>query len=160
MFLIFAVLLWVPDGTLVMSSKPGTLVGNIAKRMTGGDKYTHIGIVFNNHVYESDWPIAKKTPVHLYGKARTVNDYYYPKQPISNVAAMMDVAERELGKPYKLRNYLNPRSKPTYGTYCSPYVAKVFTDSGTPIPKYYGYEPQRLLSFLNNRYYFHHQVKR
>lgn len=150
----------VPNGTLVMSNKPNTLVGNIAKRITNGAKYTHIGIVFDGYVYESDYPRSQRVPIHLYGKPKTVNDYYYPVKEFPNIQAMKQVAIAELNKPYRLRNYFRPRSKPTYGTWCSPYVAKIFDDSGIPIPKEVGHEPQRLLNYLRNHYYFHHQVKR
>ncbi|MFK5173533.1 hypothetical protein ACI3QN_13550, partial [Propionibacterium freudenreichii] len=75
---------------LVMSSKPGTIVGNVAKRLTGGDQYTHAAIVVDNHIYELDWPRARRTPVANYGKPRAIYHYYSPVVPYtpSQVAAM------------------------------------------------------------------------
>ena len=54
-----------PDGTLVFSSKKG-LIGRVAKRITGGDQYTHVGIIIDGYIYEQDFPKSKKTPLSYY----------------------------------------------------------------------------------------------
>ena len=151
-----------PDGTLVFSSKKG-IVGRVAKRMTGGDQYTHVGVVIDGLVYESDWPRAHAVPVASYGKPRTTNDYYIPKVPYttSEVAAMRADARRNLGKPYKLRNYLRPGTKKTYGTWCSPYAASVIAASGRfLVSSYDGYEPQNLLRKVSSGYVLRTRIKK
>ena len=152
-----------PDGTLVMSNKPGTIVGNIAKRMTGGNEYTHIAIIFDDLVYELDWPRVKN-PVHFskYGKPRTVNDYYIPIIPYTNQQAndMVMYAKSKIGQPYQLRNYLNPNSRKTVGEWCSPYVAAVLKSGGVNITEWEGREPQRILNKLRHNYKLITRVRR
>jgi len=151
-----------PDGTLIFSSKKG-LIGRVAKNMTGGDQYTHVGVVIDGYVYESDWPRAHAVPVANYGKPRTTNDYYIPKVPFSvvEVAAMRANAQINLGKPYKLRNYLRPRSKKTDGTWCSPYSAGVISASGRyQLSQHDGYEPQNLLRAVRSGYTFRSRIVR
>ena len=151
-----------PDGTLVFSSKQG-LVGNVAKRITGGDQYTHVGIVIDGLVYESDWPRARAIPVSSYGKPRTTNDFYVPEIPYSDqeVAQMRSEARANLGKPYRLRNYFRPGTKQTDGTWCSPYSADVVRASGRfQISSYDGYEPQNLLRKVSSGYRLQARIKK
>ena len=145
-----------PDGTLIFSSKNGP-VGRIAKRITGGDQYTHIAIVIDNIVYESDWPRAKATHVSRYGKPRTTNDYYIPNNAYSTkeVKAMLNNAKANLGKPYRLKNYIYPNSRPTNGTWCSPYTSNVLESSGRYMfTQHDRYEPQNLFTKIRNDYSF------
>jgi hypothetical protein len=80
-----------PDGTIVLSSKKG-LVGRVAKRITGGDQYTHSQIILGGRLYESDWPRAKVGPIENY-KRRTTNDYYVPVAPYSPSEVQVDAGE-------------------------------------------------------------------
>jgi hypothetical protein len=136
-----------PDGTIIMSSKKG-LVGRIAKRLTGGDQYTHSAIVFDGYAYESDWPRAKRTPVGSYGKRGTTNDYFIPTGPVS-VDAMRAKANSMLGQPYRLRNYFRPGSPKVHGTWCSPYVGQVLNAGGYQLSPQQYHEPQSLLQAVS-----------
>lgn len=148
-----------PDGTIVMSNKPNTLVGRIAKRIAGGDHYTHIGVVIDGYVYESDWPRAKRTPVGQYGNRRTVNDYYVPTVPL-NVEAMRAKANSMVGQRYQLRNYLNPNSPKTQGTWCSPFAGQILNAGGYNLTPSQYYEPQNIINAVRSQYQFRHQVRR
>lgn len=149
-----------PDGTLVLSSKKG-LVGRIAKRVTGGDQYTHIGIIIDNKLYESDWPRAKVGPITH--KLRTTNDYYYPNTPYTaiEIDAMRNKAKSLVGRPYNLRNYRIPGSKKTYGTWCSPFVGQVLNASGRyNLSSHDYYEPQNVINNITNDYNLRYRVYR
>ena len=151
-----------PDGTLVFSSKKG-LVGRVAKRITGGDQYTHVGVIIDGMVYESDFPKSKATPVHLYGKWRTTNDFYIPTHLYSDeqVTRMRANAQANLGKPYRLRNYINPRTPKTDGTWCSPYAGTVINQTGRfRLNSNDLYEPQNLLMKVSPYYRLHSRVVR
>ena len=153
---------YVPDGTLVMSNKKG-LIGRIARRITGGDQYTHVGIVIDGKVCESDFPFVKCTPVGQYGKRRTTNDYFVPAVAYSptEVSAMRHAAVSRIGQPYRLRNYFFPRSRPTNGTWCSPYVGNVLNASGRyGLSSYDMYEPQNILRRVGGQYIFSNRVVR
>lgn len=133
-----------------------TVVGRVAKRITGGDKYTHVGIVLNGYVYEADWPRVKKTPVSGYkSNRRRVNvDVYAPSRPFSQaeVQAMVNHAEGKLGQKYGLRSYFRPGAKAN-GTWCSPYVKDVLNASGRyNLSNGDGHEPQNLLGAINSDY--------
>lgn len=151
----------VPDGTLVFSSKRG-IVGRVAKRITGGDQYTHVGIIFGNYVYESDWPRAKRTPVSSYGKRGSTNDYYVPASPIGpqQLNAMRAKAQSMLGQPYRLRGYFRPSTRPTDGTWCSPFVGYVLNAGGSSLSASDRHEPQTLLDRVDGGYRFHTRTRR
>ena len=151
-----------PSGTLVFSSKK-SLVGRIAERLTGGDQYTHVSIVIDGLVYESDWPRAKKVRVSQYGKHRATYDYFIPKNPYSQdeINRMRSKAESELGKPYQLRNYFNPNSRKTKGTWCSPYVGNVLNASGRyRFTKQTMHEPQGIFNRIKSQHQFSSRIKR
>lgn len=152
-----------PDGTLVFSSKPNTLVGNIAKRMTNNAQYTHIGIIFDNMVYESDWPRVQRTPVSQYGKRKTVNDYYIPSSPFSKdeIDRMKNHATSRLGEPYQLRDYLRKNSRrTTRGTWCSIYVGEVMNQGRYRFSFQQMFEPQKLSNLIAGQYIFTKRVFR
>lgn len=150
-----------PDGTLVFSSKRGP-IGRIAQRITGGDQYTHVGVVIDGYVYESDWPRSKRTPVAQYGKARTTNDYYTPAQPLSpqTIDAMRAQANATLGQPYRLRGYFNPARTHADGTWCSPYAGRVLQAGGVQLSTSDYHEPQNLLGRVRDQYRFSNRVRR
>jgi hypothetical protein len=147
-----------PDGTIVLSNKKG-IVGRVARRITGGDEYTHVGIVIDGYVYESDYPRSKRTPVAQYGKRRTTNDYYHPIHPV-DVGAMRDKANSMLGLPYSLKNYVRPGSVVEQGMWCSPFVGKVLNAGGFRLSEQDYYEPQNLLQSVGSQYRFYSRVNR
>jgi hypothetical protein len=150
-----------PDGTLVFSSKKG-LIGRVAKRITGGDQYTHVGIIIDGYIYEQDFPKSKKTPLSYYRyKPRSTNDFYVPATPFSQdeVAKMKMYAESHLGQSYQLRNYFRPGSRKTSGNWCSPWTGKVLNSSGKFNISYSGYfEPQNLLNCVRKDYHLHRRL--
>ena len=150
-----------PDGTLIFQSKKG-LIGNIAKRMTKGDRYTHVAIVIDNQVWESDWPRAKRSPISNYGKRRSTNDYYIPINPLSSssISAMRKKAQSLIGKPYRLRNYLRPNSPRTQGTWCSPFVGQILNAGGYSLSSQEYHEPQNLLHTIQPNYQFLKRVRK
>lgn len=113
----------------IVFSNSKSLVGRIAKQLTGGDRYTHVGLVVNGYVYESDWPVSRKTPVSQYGKRGGTYDYYSLGLSTAEKQAVLRNASKELGKPYQLKNYFWPRSRNTTGTYCSPFVGRILDQS-------------------------------
>ncbi|TWT91402.1 C40 family peptidase [Neorhodopirellula pilleata] len=150
----------VPDGTLVFSNKKG-IVGRVARRITGGDRYTHVGIVFDGYVYESDWPRSKRTPVQSYGKPGSTNDYYAPSTPIDRdrLAAMRSQANATLGTPYRLRGYFRP-GVTSAGTWCSPYVGRILAAGGSSLSNHDRHEPQNLLRRVGGDHRLSSRVRR
>ena len=139
------------DGTLLLSSKPNTLVGNVARRLTGGDKYTHIAVVIEDIVYESNWPRSKATAISSYGHKKEIVHYYEPKIPYTKeeIEKMRITSKSEIGKPYRLKNYLWPNSREVDGGWCSPFVGKVLNASGRyRLNKNQTYEPQNLIDSI------------
>lgn len=147
-----------PDGTLVFSNKPGTIVGNIARRLADGDHYTHVGWVYRNRVYEMDFPRALSVPVSQYGKRGTVNDYYVPTAPVQGLAQMHVAAQSMMGQRYGLRGFLRPSKRP--GVWCSPFVGKVLNAGGHNIPPAIYHKPQTLLNHLRPNVRLAHRVVR
>jgi hypothetical protein len=145
------------SGTIVLSSKTG-LVGRIAKRISGGDHYTHVGIVIDGYVYESDWPRAKKTPVSQYGKRGSTNDYYAPTKSL-DVDTMRQKAESMLGTRYSLRSYFHPDRK-SNGTWCSPFSGEVLNAGGCNLTPAQYHEPQNIYETLRSEYNFESRVVR
>lgn len=150
-----------PDGTLVLSQSRG-LIGRIAKRITG-DHYTHIGIVIDGKIYESDWPRTKRSPIRGYGRRKATYDFYVPNTPYSSheVARMRSYATSKLGQPYQLRNYFRPGTRPTKGTWCSPFVGKVLNSSGRHrLSTGQSWEPQNVINTLRSQHHFSGRIGR
>jgi len=148
----------IESGTLVFSNK-SSLVGRIAKRVSGGDHYTHVGIVIDGYVYESDWPRSKKTPVNQYGKRFTTNDYYRPNHAL-DVTAMRSTAESMLGQRYSLKNYFRPGSQPSNGTWCSPFAGRVLNSGGYNLTPTQFHEPQAIYNTIRPQFSFVQRVTR
>lgn len=151
-----------PDGTLVLSSKRG-IVGRVAKRITGGDSYTHVAIVIDGYVYEMDYPKPKRSPVGQYGKRRTTNDYYVPlvTYSASEVASMRTAIANSSGQRYGLKAYF--RTKPTdpKWTWCSPYVGRTLNATGRyRLSSSQFHEPQNLIGSVAGGYRFHSRVRK
>lgn len=153
-----------PDGTLISSNKPGTLVGNIARRQTSGEHYTHIAIVIDGLAYEKDFGVKTPKPASQYGKPRTVNDYYIPIAPIPKhqIDVMRIVMKDNMRQPYQLRDFFRRSNKQTTnGDWCSTAVGKAFKAAGYNIDQYNeGFTPQRLLNSVNHNYKLHTRIRR
>lgn len=150
-----------PDGTIVFSYSTN-IIGRIAKRITKGDHYTHVGIVIDGMIYESDWPRAKRSPIRDYGKRKCVYDFYVPlfRYTEEEVDRMRRKAKAELGKPYQLRNYIRPWTRKTEGTWCSPYVTAVLNATGYwRLSSKDAYEPQNLYQAVIRHYAYHSTIK-
>lgn len=57
-----------PDGTLVYSSKPGSVVGRVAQRWASRAQgyratHTHVGIVLGGRVYHANYPRVEAKPI-------------------------------------------------------------------------------------------------
>lgn len=151
-----------PNGTLLFSSSK-SLVGRIARNMTGGDQYTHTAIVIDNYVYEADWPRVKRTHVNSYGKRGSTNDFYIPKIEFTQdeVNKMRAKATSLIGTPYRLRNYFRPNSRPVNGTWCSPFTGIVLNSSGRyRISQREMFEPQDLFHKTQIDYNFKTQIRK
>jgi hypothetical protein len=137
-----------PDGTIVFSSKPGTVIGNVAKRLASNAQgfrasYTHVGIVFGNRVYHSDFPRVHSFPLghHKRGEAVTYQlptSSYTPQQ----IAAMKAYAQSQIGQPYRLRGFL--RRDGSEG-WCSTFVGQVLNRGGHQITKQQRFTPDNLM---------------
>lgn len=136
-----------PDGTLVFSSKPGTVIGNVAKRMAARAqgfpaKATHVGIVLGGRVYHCDFPRVTSFPVGV-TKRGEVARYQLPARQYTaaQVAAMTLYAQSQIGKPYKLRGFL--RRDGSEG-WCSTFVGNVLNHGGHNITKQQRFTPDNL----------------
>ena len=112
LLLLSILLLQVPDGTLVLSSKPGTIIGNVANRMATKAqgypaKYTHIGIVLEGKVYHSDYPRVTTRPLNSFKRHEQAH-YSLPGIPYSaqQLATKTKYANSQLGQPYRLRGFI------------------------------------------------------
>lgn len=137
-----------PDGTLVFSSKPGAIIGNVAKRMAGraqrfGARYTHVGIVLSGRVYHSDYPVVAVKPIGTF-KRGEVAVYQLPTRPYtpSQVAAMKAYAQSQLGQRYRLHGFI--RRDGSEG-WCSTFVGQVLNRGGHAITKQQRFTPDNLL---------------
>jgi hypothetical protein len=138
-----------PDGTLVFSNKPGTIIGNAAiasaSKVQGYPaKYTHCGIIFNGYIYHSDFPVvAKRTKLKPGEQATFVlpNRYY----TIGEINSMRRYADSQLGKRYSLRGY---RLRNGEEGWCSPFVKNVLNQSGHNLTYKDGFTPDNLLKAI------------
>ncbi|MEM1225921.1 MAG: hypothetical protein AAGJ40_09490 [Planctomycetota bacterium] len=145
-----------PDGTLVLSSKRG-IVGRVAKSITGGDQYTHIGIVIDGRVHDMDYPRPHSTSIRSYGKRGSTNDYYVPTTPYTaaQVAAMRLSVQSRTGQRYGLRAYLGRSRASSLFTWCSPYVGKTLNASGRyRLSTNQYHEPQNVIASVGGGYRF------
>lgn len=146
---IISLMCGLPDGTLVLSNKPGTLVGNVAldsasKAQGYPAQYTHIGIVLEGKIYHMDFPRACIRDGFKPGEKVT---YYLPPKPYTQaqVKAMVRYAKSQLGKRYSLRGY---RRRDGTGGWCSPYVKDILKQAGHNLSYQDGFTPDNLLRAL------------
>lgn len=136
-----------PDGTLVYSSKPNTIIGNVAKRWAARAQgyratHTHVGIVLGGRVYHADYPRVEAKPIgsRKHGESVTYqlpSRNYTPQQ----VQSMRSYARSQIGQPYRLRGFI--RSDGQEG-WCSPFVKNVLNRGGHNLSYQDGFTPDNL----------------
>lgn len=138
-----------PDGTLVFSSKPGSLVGGVANRMATRSQgfraeSTHVGVIIGGRVYHSDYPRVGTVRVGVL-KRGEVARYVVPAVPFSRVEveAMRRHASSRIGERYRLRGFLRPDG--VTGGYCSPFVRDVLRAGGMRLSYRDGFTPDLLM---------------
>jgi len=136
-----------PDGTLVFSSKPGTVIGNVAQQMaTQAQGYsahhTHVGIILGGRVYHSDYPRVHSYAVG-HSKPGELVSYQLPTRNYTpqQIAAMRSYAQSQLGQPYRLRGFL--RRDGSEG-WCSTFVGQVLNRGGHSISATERFTPDNL----------------
>jgi hypothetical protein len=137
-----------PDGTLVFSNKPGTVIGNVAQRMATKaqgyhSRYTHVGIVLDGVVYHSDYPRVTTRSVHARKRFESMT-YQLPARQYTpqQIASMKAYARSQLGQPYRLRGFL--RRDGSEG-WCSTFVGQVLNQAGHNMTKQQRFTPDNLL---------------
>jgi hypothetical protein len=137
-----------PDGTLVFSRKPGTVIGNVAQRMATKaqgyhSRYTHVGIVLDGVVYHSDYPRVATRAVHDRKRFESMT-YQLPARQYTpqQIASMKAYARSQLGQPYRLRGFL--RRDGSEG-WCSTFVGQVLNRGGHSIDKRQRFTPDNLM---------------
>jgi hypothetical protein len=138
-----------PDGTLVFSNKPGTLVGNIALRSASKAqgylaKYTHVGIIFGGIIYHSDFPVVT-TRTKLKIGERAIFILPVKNYSVDEINLMLNYANSQLGKRYSLRGY---RLRNGEEGWCSPFVKNVLNAGGHRLSYRDGFTPDNLLRAL------------
>lgn len=136
-----------PDGTLVYSSKPNTIIGNVAKRWAARAQgyratHTHVGIVLGGRVYHADYPRVEAKPIgsRKHGEAVT---YQLPSRNYTaqQVQSMRSYAQSQIGQPYRLRGFI--RRDGSEG-WCSTFVGQVLDRGGHNITKQQRFTPDNL----------------
>jgi hypothetical protein len=152
-----------PDGTLVLSSKPGTIIGNVAQRMASRaqgyrSKYTHIGVVIEGRIYHSDYPRVASIAVGAHKRGERA-DYYAPATPYTpqQVAAMKSYAQSQIGQPYRLRGF---RLRNGEEGWCSTFAGQVLNRGGYNIGKSQRFTPDGVLNSVRSRYRFVRSIQR
>jgi hypothetical protein len=137
-----------PDGTLVFSSKPGTVIGNVAKRMAARAQgysahYTHVGIVLGGRVYHADFPRVTHYRIGDHKRGELVS-YQLPARQYtpSQVASMKHYAQSQIGRPYRLRGFI--RRDGSEG-WCSTFVGQVLNRGGHEIDFRGRFTPDNLM---------------
>jgi hypothetical protein len=137
-----------PDGTIVYSSKPNSVVGRVAQRMaTRAQGYrathTHVGITLGGRVYHADYPRVEAKPIGQF-KRGEIASYQLPTRNYTpqQVAAMRFYAQSQVGQPYRLRGFL--RRDGSEG-WCSTFVGQVLNRGGHSISKRDRFTPDNLM---------------
>lgn len=140
-----------PDGTLVMSSKPGTIVGNVAQRMATRaqgykSRYTHVGIILGGRIYHADFPRFGAIAIGAHKRGEKA-DYYAPtnRYTAEQVAAMKAYAQSQVGQAYRLRGFI---FRTDDDRYCSPFAKNVLKHAGHDLTRQDGLTPDNLIRAL------------
>ena len=138
-----------PDGTLVFSNKPGTLVGNIALRSASKAqgyqaKWTHVGFILDGKIYHSDFPVTTTRTSFKRGEKGIfiLPSRKYTDQEIYN---MKKYANSQLGKRYSLRGF---RLRNGEEGWCSTFVGQVLNQAGHNITKQQRFTPDNLIEVV------------
>lgn len=152
-----------PDGTLVMSSKPGTIIGNVAQRMATRaqgyrSQYTHVGVVIQGRIYHSDFPRVGSIAVGAHKRGERA-DYYVPTRQYTpqQVAAMKSYAQSQVGQPYRLRGF---RLRNGEEGWCSTFAGQALNRAGYNIGKSQRFTPDGVLNSVRSRYRFSGSIQR
>jgi len=136
-----------PDGTVVYSSKPGSVIGRVAQRWaTRAQGYhardTHVGIVLGGRVYHADYPRVTSYPVGQH-KSGVVTRYEMPSRQYSpkQIDAMTRYAQSQIGQPYRLTGFI--RNDGSEG-WCSQFVRRVKERGGHKLSYRDGFTPDNL----------------
>ena len=140
-----------PDGTLVFSAKPGTIIGNVAMGMASNaqgsaSRFTHVGIILNNRVYHADYPwVSTRKIGSLKLGERAI--YVVPTRAYSVKESnrMLAYAVSQIGKRYRLKGFI--RCDGTEG-WCSPFVKNVLNAGGYRLTYRDGFTPDNLLKAI------------
>jgi hypothetical protein len=148
---------YVPDGTVVFSELH-TPFGRIVERFVG-HPYTHVAIVLDGQLYEAGLPVVRSKPYQNQGIKGGKYDYFYPLKPYSQVeiAGMRTYLNSQLGRPYRLATWINPRLPRQRGIYCSELVLGAINSSGRyTLPRATGYDPASLYQAIapEHRYFY------
>lgn len=143
-----------PDGAVLMyrSHSPS---GRALSRYLESP-FCHIGIVLDNHVYEATPPAVRRLPLDGYRYGQMQIDAYLPKRPFSSidVGRMRREANRQLGRPYRLRRFFRPGAQYDPGTWCSRFTADVLGATSRYEFRYDQYhEPQDVFDVIEGDYY-------
>jgi hypothetical protein len=144
-----------PDGSLVFSGLR-TPFGRLVERFVG-HPYTHVGIVVDGRVYEATLPRVKSSPAAAPGLRGGFYHWYSPDFPFSSreSAGVREYVAGQVGRPYGLATWVNPRVSAQRGIYCSEFAAQALTASGRyRLPRAAGYDPAALLRSVGSDYRF------
>lgn len=137
-----------PDGTLVYSSKPNTVIGNVAKRWAARAQgyratHTHVGIVLGGRVYHADYPRVESKPIGS-RKLGEVVTYQLPTRNYTpqQVQAMRNYAQSQIGQPYRLRGFIRGNGEEGW---CSQFARRVLEQGGHNLSYQDGFTPDNLL---------------
>jgi hypothetical protein len=136
-----------PDGTVIYSSKPGSVIGRVAQRWATRAqgypaRYTHVGIVLGGQVYHADYPHVTSYPVGQ-NKLGVVLRYEMPNRQYTQqqIGAMKRYAHSQIGQPYRLRGFL--RNDGGEG-WCSQFIRRVKEQAGHDLSYRDGFTPDNL----------------
>jgi hypothetical protein len=144
-----------PDGSLVFSGLR-TPFGRLVERAVG-HPYTHVGIVLDGRVYEATLPRVKSSPAAAPGLRGGFYHWYSPnvRFSVGESAGVRSFVSSQVGRPYGLRTWVNPRVSSQRGIYCSELAGQALTASGRyRLPRAAGYDPAALLRAVGSDYRF------
>lgn len=145
------------NGTLVLGNKHSVLGNYLSRRM----EYSHVGIVLDGKVCESDWPHVKCTPIGSWQQSGTSYDWYAPNRPYTarETRRLRRFVNRTLGDPYQLKNYLLPGTPRTESGWCSTWAARALNRTGRyRISRREAWNPELLHNQVQSNYHYTHST--
>lgn len=136
----------VPDGTMIMSRLRGGFGNWLSQRC--GTHWTHVAIVFDQMVYEGDWPRSKSTPLRYYGKRNWEIQIVKPSRNLTvhEKHGMKSWCMQNMNRRYGLKQFWNPRAKPDGRIYCSQFVYLALNAGGLQLPAGAWHTPDKILA--------------